>query len=103
MRPVHTDCLPIAQATDVLPDNLLISERGPAMCHALLKESLDGATLRCNEKRLSSNRVVVGDRLSFVLNLVNPSSLAKSIARVLRIVTIEAADAVSCFEVTAVS
>ena len=95
MSPIETDNLAIAELGNIVPNDLLLAEGGPAVAPTLGHELIDRAAHRRDKQRLASHTVIVSQltgRLDFRLE---GASSTERVARVLSPVAIEAADAIS--------
>mmetsp|Transcript_47817 Transcript_47817/g.104089 ORF Transcript_47817/g.104089 Transcript_47817/m.104089 type:complete len:263 (+) Transcript_47817:118-906(+) len=97
VRAVNRDTFAVGKATDILPDNLGVSEGRPAMDFGLLLERLKRATPRSDEEGLARHRIIVSRLLGAVDLLEKGGSL--KVAAVLCEVAIVGANAVGCVPV----
>lgn len=65
MRPIHAHALPVAQTSHVVPNNLLVPERRPAVPAALLQERFHIPPLGRDEEGLAGVAVVEYDVARF--------------------------------------
>ena len=101
MRSVDANSFTIAEAAHVIPDNLLISKRGPSMCLTLLNEGLYCAASWRNKEGFSRHTVVVG-HLTLSLDLVDPV-LGEGVPGMFSVVAVKTANAVSSCHITPVT
>eukprot|EP00982_Pelagococcus_subviridis_P015408 31398-Pelagococcus_subviridis.AAC.3 len=92
VRPVHGHRLPVLQASNVLPDDLLVPERRPPVRPRLLLERLERPPSRRDEQRLPRHGVVVR-RLRSTVHLGEEVG-RRPVPRVLGVVAVEGADLV---------
>ena len=103
MRPIDADRLAVAQAADIVPYDLLVTEARPPVLLALINELLDSPAPRCNEEWLARYAVVVGDLATVRSNLLQPSAWAlEAVAAMLGVLTVEAADPIGRRKVAAI-
>ena len=100
MSAIKAHRLSIRQASHVLPNNLLVSERWPSVLHALFNKLLRSTTSRSNKKWLSSHAIVKCHLRSLRKLIKNHSRLHKSVAWMLCIVSVETANLVCSLHVT---
>lgn len=62
------DALPIAQTTDIIPVDLLVTERRPSMAERFLYKVFHGASNWSGEQMLSRDTVVELDWFFFLIN-----------------------------------
>ena len=102
MCAVNAHCCAVPQATNVVPDDLLVTETGPTMLPALLQELLEGSTFRRDEKWLACDTVVVGHLSADCLNFLHPGAqVVKGVAAWFgQTVQVVAADAIFSFSLS---
>ena len=61
MRPIDAHALPIAQTSNIFPDDLLIAKARPSVTAALLQERVEIPSSRCHEEGLSSIAIIEGN------------------------------------------
>ena len=98
------DSFAVREASHVLPDHLLVAERGPAVGAALLDKLIDRSALGSNKQGLTSDTVIVGHLgPSISLDRLQPRPRSpKSVTRVLRVVPIKVTYLISSLEVAPV-
>ena len=93
MSPINGHGLAVGQHADVVPVDLVVAERRPAVDARLLDELLEGPALRRGEELVARVRVVEAD-LAGSFRLVLEEGRLLPVARELRVVPVEVADAV---------
>ena len=102
MGTINTYRLSVLEASHVLPNDFLVSERGPSMCKTFFNKLLSRPTSRSYKERFSSDTVIKSDFLAF-LDFLNKFFIRlERISRVLSIVSIEATNLIGCLPVTAI-
>ena len=99
MSPINGHGLAVGQHSHVVPVHLVVAERRPAVDARLLDELLEGPALRRGKQLVARVRVVEGD-LARRLRLVLEEASLLPVARELRVVPVEIADAVRGLRVT---
>ena len=98
MRAIHRNGLAVGQHADVVPVDLVISKRRPAVDPRFLDELFKRATFRRGEELVARVRVVEGD-LARRLGLLLEEGRLLPVAREFRVVPVEIADAVRGLDV----
>ena len=98
MRPVDADALTIGKHAHIIPVDLVISKRRPAVDARLLDELLEGPTSRRGKQLVARVRVVEGD-LARRLGLLLEEGGLLPVAGELGVVPVEIADAVRRLDV----
>ena len=101
MRAIYTDCLSVLQASDVVPDGLIVSEAWPSVLLTFSDKFFSCTAARCDVEWLASDGVVEGHFLVFLLpHFLHPSQfVGECKSRVFSIVPVEVADLVCSLEI----
>ena len=99
VRAIHRNGLAVGQDPHIIPVHLVVAERRPAVDARLLDELLEGPALRRGEELVARVRVVEGD-LARRLGLLLEEGRLLPVARELRVVPVEIADAVRRLRIT---
>ena len=104
MSTIKTNSLSIGHASNIVPNNFIISERRPSMNLAFFQKLLNSAASGCNEQRFSGYAIIVCCFfLSLLLKLLRPRSFIwERVTAVFGIMSIEITNSIGCFKVTTV-